>query len=197
MCDELGTSPWIWIETTKLPVPLKTSPVPVTPLVFIESIVNVAEGDGDGTAAAAPPQAIAVSRTSIAAHMRTMSADWLAKLQSTCGRGHQPPDRLDLLGIDRVAHLRVERGSHHGTHPREYVGCLEDPFLAYVRVDVAAAEEGWGAAKTSRVAAGRALRPNQPAAETHHAAEVAGVARGEFQGQTRTLREAEQNDPIR
>src|SRR6267143_41878 len=58
-------------------------------------------------------------------------ADWGLVL---CGLG--------LVLVDGVAHQGVEPGSHLRPHSREYVCRFEHPVLSYVRVDVAAPQEG-------------------------------------------------------
>src|ERR1700719_84431 len=126
MWDELGFKPCIWIETVKLPAPLKTSPLPVTPLAFIEPIAKADPriGDGDAVAVvAAPPQAMAETKNRIAAVRRIIGGhpqcihrieNRLASqavsrlLQSACDFCNDPPDRLYLVLIHRVSHVRVQ-----------------------------------------------------------------------------------------
>ena len=55
--------------------------------------------------------------------------------------GDERPHRFELIGVDNVAHARVDALVDHGAELTEHPGGLVHAFQRNMRVDIAAAEE--------------------------------------------------------
>jgi len=96
-----------------------------------------------------------------------------------------------------VTHSRVQAHGHVRAHPFENLGCLDHPVLAYVRIDVAAAEEHRRVLEIVGIVARSAVRANEPTAETDNAAVPPCMTRGKLEGEARALREAQEHNLFR
>src|SRR4051812_26474390 len=115
--------------------------------------------------------------------------DWRGAFQCGGGRGsiENGSDMGKFVGVDGVAHARINALQDISTHLRKDGGCFPHALNGNMRVAVTTADKEGRSGKAARIVARRAGRANQPAGEGDDAAKGLGMTGGKFRGQTCTL----------
>src|SRR5438105_10053909 len=118
--------------------------------------------------------------------------DFLPAARHDCAE--QAGDDIDLVVVDCVFTTGVQAYGHLPSESSQLAGRAPHPVRRDVRVGVGTSQEHRGAIQRSVRGPGETVRPDQPAAQSGHAAEPAGVAGHELERQAGALREAEEQE---
>src|SRR5690606_6357766 len=107
--------------------------------------------------------------------------------------GQHPAHKIDLVLIDRVAHIRVDALSHVTAEPAQRRRRLMHALQRDMEIDIAATEENRCALQRTIVLERGSGRADQPAAEANQPTVTPGMASRIFQRQTGPLRKTKQH----